>query len=191
MNQNVLIAGIGNIFLGDDAFGVEVVRNLVGRLPASARVADFGIRGFDLAYALMESLDLAILVDAAPRGGLPGTLYAIEPELPKNAVPEQGSFEGHSITLEHVFRLVRALGGSLPRLLILGCEPTPLSSEEQQFGRAGLSGAVQASVPVAMRVIESLVTEFLELRAPLRRISDLLQAAEWTKMNSFRKEVLA
>ncbi|MGH7848434.1 MAG: hydrogenase maturation protease, partial [Candidatus Binatia bacterium] len=72
----ILVAGIGNIFLGDDGFGVEVARELAKRkLPESVRVVDFGIRGFDLAYALLDGYDLTILVDAAPRGGLPGTLY--------------------------------------------------------------------------------------------------------------------
>src|SRR3954447_4848965 len=89
----ILIAGVGNIFLGDDAFGVEVARQLAQRpQPEGVRVADFGIRGFDLAYALMDDLDLAILVDAIPRGGAPGTLYVIEPEpevLEEAAAPEE------------------------------------------------------------------------------------------------------
>src|SRR6202030_732892 len=82
MKERILIAGIGNIFLGDDAFGVEVVRRLAARkLPDAIRVVDFGIRGFDLAYALMEGYEITILVDATPRGGQPGTLYTIEPDL--------------------------------------------------------------------------------------------------------------
>ncbi len=50
-------------------------------LPAAVKVADFGIRGMDLAYELQEDYDAAVLVDAVPRGGEPGTLYVIEPEL--------------------------------------------------------------------------------------------------------------
>src|SRR5262249_29803931 len=80
--SRVLVAGIGNIFLGDDGFVVEVVRRLAVRpLPAEVRVVDYGIRTFDLAFALMDDFDLVILVDASPRGGPPGTLYVIEPEL--------------------------------------------------------------------------------------------------------------
>ena len=76
----ILIAGIGNIFLGDDAFGVEVARRLVRRrLPDGVRVVDFGIRGLDLTYALLDGYEAVILVDAAPRGGPPGTLYVLEP----------------------------------------------------------------------------------------------------------------
>ncbi|MDQ3686285.1 MAG: hydrogenase maturation protease, partial [Acidobacteriota bacterium] len=55
----ILIAGIGNIFLGDDAFGCEVAQRLSGRtLPDEVRVVDFGIRGLDLAYALMDGYDV-------------------------------------------------------------------------------------------------------------------------------------
>ncbi|HEX2741816.1 MAG TPA: hydrogenase maturation protease, partial [Rubrobacter sp.] len=76
MSRRVLVAGIGNIFLGDDGFGVEVVKRLAGRvLPEGVEVVDFGIRGMDLAYALHEDYDLVVFVDATPRGGEPGTVY--------------------------------------------------------------------------------------------------------------------
>jgi hypothetical protein len=75
VEHNILIACIGNIFLGDDAFGVEVARRLANQaLPEGVRVIDFGIRSYDLAYALMDDWEFVILVDAAPRGGLPGTV---------------------------------------------------------------------------------------------------------------------
>ena len=80
--MNVLIACVGNIFLGDDGFGVEVARSLSMRqLPEGVSVKDYGIRGFDLAYALLDRWDLVIIVDALPRGEAAGTLYVIEPEL--------------------------------------------------------------------------------------------------------------
>src|SRR5262245_7773088 len=82
LKPHILIAGVGNIFLGDDAFGCEVVRHLSERLwLENVRIVDFGIRGFDLAYALLEEFDVTILVDATPRGNVPGTLYTIEPDL--------------------------------------------------------------------------------------------------------------
>jgi hydrogenase maturation protease len=160
MKERVLIAGIGNIFLGDDAFGVEVVQSVADRFPSLVRVADFGIRGFDLAYALMDGYELAILVDAIPLGGSPGTLYAIQPELPARAARPE-AFEAHSLTPEHVFTLVQVLGGSLPRLLVVGCEPTPLLKDEEALGRMGLSPPVQAAVSEAVKLIDSLVAEFL------------------------------
>src|ERR1700723_2432639 len=82
MSASVLVAGIGNIFLGDDGFGVEVVRGLTTRsMPEGVTVKDFGIRGFDLAYALLDPWDTVILVDALPRGEAAGTLFVLEPDL--------------------------------------------------------------------------------------------------------------
>src|ERR1700734_1751902 len=86
----ILIAGIGNIFLGDDAFGSEVARRLAARpMPDGVKVVDFGIRGFDLTYALLDGSDATILVDATPRGGPPGTLYVIEPDPGEAREPEE------------------------------------------------------------------------------------------------------
>src|SRR5271166_4111356 len=97
MSGKVLVAGIGNIFLGDDAFGVEVVNRLMQHtLPENVRVADFGIRSFDLAYALMGDWELVILVDALPRGGEPGTLYTLEPEL-LNGEQSPPNLDAHTV----------------------------------------------------------------------------------------------
>ena len=121
MKERILIAGIGNIFLGDDAFGVEVVRRLAARkLPDAVRVVDFGIRGFDLAYALMEGYEVTILVDATPRGGEPGTLYTIEPDLRSASAPQTGvspAIDAHSMDPLRVLGLVKALGGEFKRIL--------------------------------------------------------------------------
>ena len=131
MNGRILVVGIGNIFLGDDAFGVEVVERLAKRpLPIGVTVRDFGIRSYDLAYALMENWDLVILVDALPRGGEPGTLYAMEAELPEgNETPP--SLDAHTMNPVAVFQLVSALGGKVGRTLVVGCEPAGV---ETRFG---------------------------------------------------------
>ena len=153
--MSVLVAGIGNIFLGDDAFGVEVVRRLADRkLPDGVQVVDFGIRGFDLAHALMDSDSTAVLVDATPRGGEPGTLYLLE------AVVEAGEpslLETHAMDPATVLRLVEALGGRPPRVLVVGCEPATVDLDEQ--GQIGLSPAVEAAVDEAVRMVESLVID--------------------------------
>jgi hydrogenase maturation protease len=155
----ILIAGIGNIFLGDDAFGVEVVRQLLERpLPAKVRAVDFGIRGFDLAYALMEPWELAILVDALPRGGLPGTLYVLKPDL-KDVVGGDAPLQPHGMDPLTVLRLVNSLGGTCPPLRVVGCEPAAFESEDGL--PLGLSEAVAAAVPEAVRLVESLVDELL------------------------------
>ena len=158
-NPSFLIAGIGNIFLGDDAFGVEVARRLANRkLPERVKVVDFGIRGFDLAYALLDRFDVTILVDACPRGGAPGTLYVIEPDLNVSAQDAaeagQTTVDAHSMNPMNVIRMARSMGGDLKRILLVGCEPLTLGPGE---GAMGLSEPVAAMVEEAANRIESLV----------------------------------
>src|SRR5215212_7277717 len=112
MNPSILIAGIGNIFLGDDAFGVEVAQRLTQRAwPEGVRVVDFGIRGFDLAYAILDGPDLTIMVDAVPRGEAPGTLYLIEPELGDIDSAGDQALDTHGMNPVKVLQLVKRLGG--------------------------------------------------------------------------------
>ncbi len=154
----VLVACVGNIFLGDDAFGVEVGRRLMEREPAEGvRVVDFGIRGLDLTYALLDGQDAVILVDAAPRGGPPGTLYVLEPTADEPPAPEDAgpSIEMHSLDPVKVLRLARAMGGRVDRLLVVGCEPSPPDGSDDM--RAGLSESVRAAVDGAVALVESLV----------------------------------
>jgi hydrogenase maturation protease len=157
----ILIAGIGNIFLGDDGFGSEVARRLVARpLPGAVRVVDFGIRGFDLAYALLDSYDVTIFIDATQRGGEPGTLYTIEPDLSelKDLDAQQMMVETHGMNPMKVLSMVKSMGGEFKRILLVGCEPATLGPEE---GQLGLSEPVEAAVGEAVRVVESLVTDIL------------------------------
>lgn len=157
----ILIAGIGNIFLGDDAFGSEVARRLAGRkLPEEVRVVDYGIRGFDLAYALLDGYDVTIFIDATPRGGEPGTLYTIEPDLSElDNIDAQGAMvEPHGMNPMKVLGMVKSMGGEFKRILLVGCEPAPLDAEE---GQMGLSEPVQAAVEKAIAVVESLIHNIL------------------------------
>lgn len=156
----VLIACVGNIFLGDDGFGVEVARRLASEtLPPETIVRDFGIRGFDLAYALMEPHDLTILVDACARGEAPGTVYLIEPEPIEADLPRQ-PLELHGMNPTSVLRMVQRLGGTPGRTLIVGCEPAALESEHD--GQLGLSAPVEAAVEEAAALIRSLVSKVLD-----------------------------
>ena len=147
----VLVACVGNIFLGDDGFGVEVARRLAGReIPEGVRVADFGIRGVHLAYELAEkSYPTVILVDATPRGGEPGTVYLIEPDLER--LGEPGPADAHGMDPQTVFALLRTLGGKPGRVLIVGCEPASAAEE------IGLSEPVAAAVEEAVKLILELV----------------------------------
>lgn len=157
----ILVAGIGNIFLGDDAFGVEVVRRLANtELPAAVQVTDFGIRGFDLAYALQDGYETTILVDACPHGEAPGTLYVIEPDLkaldPPDAAP--AVIEAHAMNPMNVLRMARAMNVEVKNILLVGCEPESLGGEE---GHMGLSAAVAAAVAEAVTLLKSLIDKVL------------------------------
>ncbi len=169
-SPSVLIAGIGNIFLGDDAFGVEVAQRLASRkLPDRVKVVDFGIRGFDLAYALLDRFDVTILVDACPRGGAPGTLYVIEPDLRLSAQDASETahttVDAHSMNPMNVIRMAKSMGGDLKRILLVGCEPLTLGPDE---GAMGLSEPVAAMVEEAANQIESLVETIQRSESPER-----------------------
>jgi hydrogenase maturation protease len=162
----VLVAGVGNIFLGDDAFGVEVVRELLRRpQPDEARVVDFGICGLDLVYALLDGYEAVILVDATPRGGQPGTLYVleVEPPAPAEAGAADLAVGGHNLDPVRVLRLAAAMGAHVRRLLVVGCEPGPPGGMEEMA--AGLSTPVRAAVGEAVALVESLVGELLAARS--------------------------
>jgi hydrogenase maturation protease len=164
---SILIAGIGNIFLGDDAFGVEVVQRLANKkLPRGVRAIDFGIRGFDLAYALLDGTDVTILVDACPRGDKPGTLYVIEPDLASIEAPDNAAapMDAHGMNPVSVLRLAKTLGGPLKRILLVACEPESLGGEE---GKMELSDTVAASIDEAVRMVESVVERILAGQSPV------------------------
>jgi hydrogenase maturation protease len=160
--KKILVACIGNIFLGDDGFGVEVASHLAnGSFPDGVRVVDFGIRGFDLAYALTEGYETTILVDAFPGQDAPGSLSVIEPNLASlNADGAQGNaVEPHAMNPVSVLRLAAGMGAKLERVLLIGCVPATLGPEE---GQMGLSEAVTAAVPEAAQLIRALVAQILE-----------------------------
>lgn len=159
----ILIAGIGNIFFGDDAFGVEVAKRLAMReWPAGVTARDFGIRGMDLGYALLENYDAVILIDATRRAGAPGTLYVIEPKMDElvSRNSQELLVETHSMIPEKVLGWAQAMGARLPNVRVVGCEPATLGSEDDML--MGLSEPVQAAVDEAVRIVEQLVDEILE-----------------------------
>ena len=165
----ILVAGIGNVFLGDDGFGVEVARQLSSsNFPDTVRVADFGIRGLDLAYALQDGYDATILVDAFPHGESPGTVYVVEPELSKpEAISSQTSFiEPHAMDPLNVLRMAASMNGPLKRVLLVGCEPASFGGEE---GEIGLSTPVRAAVVEAEKVVTNLIDRILHELQPNAR----------------------
>lgn len=155
MSKRILVAGIGNIFCGDDAFGVEVVRELLkSQAPEGVTIKDFGIRSYDLALALLEGYDYTILIDATSRGQTPGTLYLIQPE--PGAMDNEAVVDGHSLNPAQVFQMVHAFGGTPGNVHLIGCEPGVLESEQ-----IGLSPSVQASIPEAVEMVGGLIREYL------------------------------
>jgi hydrogenase maturation protease len=167
--KKILIAGIGNIFLGDDGFGVEVASRLANQsFPSGVRVTDFGIRGLDLAYALMDGYETTILVDAYPGEGQPGTLFVVEPDLNElNAVgTSPGFIEPHAMNPINVLRMAKSMGGELKQVLVVGCVPATLGPEE---GQMGLSETVAAGVDEAVNLIHSLVTRLLAGEWPAKK----------------------
>jgi hydrogenase maturation protease len=153
----ILIGGIGNIFLGDDAFGSEVARRLCERFAApDVRIIDFGIRSLDLVYALLDNHDAVILVDAVSRGEKPGTVYVIEPDLDElDSVP--AGIEAHTMDPFRVLAFARSMGAELKMIRIVGCEPETFGPDNE--GRMGLSASVAAAIEPAMEAVESLLTE--------------------------------
>lgn len=149
--MTALIAGVGNVFFGDDAFGVEVARRLAEAPPPDTRVTDFGIRTRHLAYELLEPCELCVVADCMPRGGAPGTLYVLEPDL-ANLPSAPGAHGAHNLDLVSVFAAVRALGGRLPPMVLVGCEPGSVDP------RIGLSPHVVRAIPEALVLIRELVT---------------------------------
>jgi hydrogenase maturation protease len=157
----LLVAGIGNIFLADDAFGPEVLRALASRpLPPGVHARDFGIRGLDLAYALLDGYDTAVLVDAAPRGHRPGTLSLIEPDPPDRTAAAPP--EAHGMDPAKVLALAAHLGPEpLPRVLVLACEPQirPRGDEDVM---PGLSAPVREAVDRAVQALHTIVPALLD-----------------------------
>lgn len=157
--SRILVAGVGNIFLGDDAFGVEVVRRLSGEsMPDGVDVVDFGIRGFDLAFALMDDYDAIVLIDTAQRGETPGTLSVIEPDRVGTDLVA-GGVDTHNVDPVKVIAFVRQFGVEPENLYVLACEPETFGDELN--GAMGLSDTVQATIPDAVALAQSLVNRLI------------------------------
>jgi hydrogenase maturation protease len=156
MNEpRILIAGIGNIFFRDDAFGVDVARKLAGRAwPDGVQVVDFGIRGLDLAYALLEQYEAAILVDAVRRDGPPGTIHVLDVTDQSTPASEAPMADAHSLDPWKVLKLAKGLGCALRRIYLVGCEPKCVDMDEEIME---MSEPVRAAVDDAVEIINLLV----------------------------------
>ena len=153
MTGKTLVAGVGNIFQRDDAFGVEVVRQLEGRpWPPGVKVADFGIRGVHLVYELLDGCDVFVLVDAAQRGCAPGTVTVLEVE-PEQVHSPNAVMDAHGLAPDQVFAMLASMGGRPGRTLVVACEPADVSPG------MGLSDQVREALPAAVRAVEEILDE--------------------------------
>jgi hydrogenase maturation protease len=146
-----LVAGVGNVFLRDDAFGVEVVRQLAASPPPGVEIRDYGIRGVHLVYDLLDGCETFVLVDAAARGEPPGTVTVIEAELPEGQSLVRPVIDAHSLTPDDIFALLASLGGRPGRSLVVACEPADVSAG------MGLSEPVRQAVPHAVRAVREII----------------------------------
>jgi hydrogenase maturation protease len=155
--RRVLVAGIGNVFLGDDGWGVALAGRLAARaLPRGVDIVDFGIRGMDLAYAMQDGYVAVVFLDATPRGEPPGTLYVIEPDLDEIEM----TIDAHGMDPVKVLALARTLGAErLPRTLVVGCEPLTRMSAEDERIVAELTEPVRASLAEAVVLVEDLLAD--------------------------------
>jgi hydrogenase maturation protease len=160
----ILIAGVGNIFMADDAFGCEVAKRLSQRaMPAGVRVVDFGIRSLDLTYAMLEGYDAVILIDAAPRGRAPGTLYVIEPSAPESN--DNVMLDGHGMDVVKVMQAATAMGAKVGQVLLVGCEPTPRDAGADW--EMNISPPVQAALEEAVAIVQTLVAKIIGNDCPV------------------------
>jgi hydrogenase maturation protease len=157
--NRILVAGVGNLFLGDDGFGPEVVRRMVERgLPEGVRAVDYGIRGMHLAYDLLDPPEVLILVDAVPYGSAAGEVSVFEV---REGDLGDGEFDAHGMDPVAVLASVRKLGGTLPRTYVVGVRPADLAEG------IGLSADVQAAMPETLDTLADLLAELLaELSQP-------------------------
>jgi hydrogenase maturation protease len=155
MSARILVAGVGNVFLQDDAFGVEVIRLLAERpQPPGVQIRDYGIRGVHLVYELLNGYDLFVLIDAAPRGEAPGTVSVLEVEIPGPDDPAaQPVIDAHSLTPDAIFGLLASLGGHPGRSLVVACEPAEIDAG------MGLSDPVREALPHAVRAVEEILAQ--------------------------------
>jgi len=153
VTSRTLVAGVGNVFQRDDAFGVEVIRLLEGRpTPPGVKVADFGIRGVHLVYELLDGCDLFVLVDAAQRGCAPGTVTVLEVR-PDHITPPSGVMDAHGLAPDQVFAMLASMGSHPGRSLVVACEPADVSPG------MGLSDQVREALPAAVRAVEEILDQ--------------------------------
>ena len=173
MSGRTLVAGVGNVFLQDDAFGVEVIRLLTQEpLPPGVQARDFGIRGVHLVYELLDGCDLFVLVDAAARGEEPGTVTVLEVDVPEPAAVPRTVIDAHSLAPDDIFALLASLGGRPGRSLVVACEPADVSAG------MGLTDPVRQALPHAVRAIREILARSADTSSTGAQTEDVTDEQE-------------
>ena len=172
--KRILVGGVGNIFEGDDAFGVEVVRSLSTRtLPAEVALVDFGICGVDLAYALTGGYEMVVLLDCAQRGEAPGTISVVEPN--EEPTPQNMAAMAHNLDPATILNSLSGHEDLCEKIVLVLCEPRSFGGEE---GAMGLSETVAAAIRPAADVVERLAETFLQERGPAGRSVESMRGSK-------------
>jgi hydrogenase maturation protease len=158
--RQILVAGIGNAWLGDDGFGGRVAEALAAReLPPGVTALDFGTGGLDLAYEVMRGYDALVLVDASRQGGEPGTLYVFEPEPESVGAVEDGEvLNPHGMDPRTVLRFVKTVGGWPGKVVVIACEPDVAEEMGLELSPA-VAGSVERAVELVIETIAELRTD--------------------------------
>jgi hydrogenase maturation protease len=161
LEKQILVAGVGNVFLADDGFGAAVAARLGEReLPAGVTVMDFGTGGLDLAYEVMRGYDALVIVDISRQGGEPGTLYLIEPEEDEiEAGIEDGEMiDPHGMDPKTVLRFVRAVGGWPGKIVVVACEPARVEEMGLELSE-DVAAVVDRAVETVLEQVEALQSD--------------------------------
>ncbi len=153
----ILVAAVGNLWLGDDGFGTEVAKRLRARdLGPNVAVADFGAGGLDLAYEVLRGYDALVLVDVSRQGGEPGTLYVMEvdPDSIEGGIEDGTRIDPHGMDPETVLRFVKSVGGWPGKVVVIACEP-----EQIDEVAIGLTPRVEAAVDGAVALVAETIEE--------------------------------
>ncbi|HTK51227.1 MAG TPA: hydrogenase maturation protease [Gemmatimonadaceae bacterium] len=157
----ILVAGIGNVFLGDDGYGSAAAAAVSAlELPTGVECRDFGIRGMDLAYAMHNEYDVVVMLDAAPRGEAPGTLSVIEVSDQADGI---AAVDGHAMDPLTVLALARTVGTVPPRVLVVACEPSAvIDADHWEDATMTLSAPVQEAVSRTGEIVQRLVRRLID-----------------------------
>lgn len=152
--MTTLIAGFGNVLLGDDGFGVHVIKRLAAMtLPSHVQTMDVGIGGMELVLRLKTGFDEVIVVDAVRRGETPGTLFVFAPNERELNRDSGKALNPHVAEPLAAMRMAKTLGVLPAAITVVGCEPENCSPG------IGLSAAVSAAIDPSLNVIRKLVEQ--------------------------------